>query len=244
MLRRVRRRFGELELSSFEAYREYLEIHDEEWQHLEPLLRVTISRFFRDRGVFHELRESILPELAETGKPVRVWSAGCASGEEPCSIVIAAAHAHPPVEVVVVGTDIDPFVLERARRGRYPKAATRELPEAWVAEAFYVDSGEFVLDAVLRARVTFEHRDLRHDPPPAGPFDLVLCRNLAFTYFDEASQRSVLEMFVGVMRPNSGLVIGSHEELPSDPRFVPAGRGIYRLHPAPRRLAPRRAVKL
>lgn len=228
VLRRVRRRFEALGLSSFDAYRRYLGAHPAEWRRLEPLLRVTISRFYRDRGLFDALRESILPALAEAAHPVRVWSAGCASGEEPYSVVLAAAHAAPAVEVEVVGTDIDPVVLERARRARYPRASTRELPEHWVREAFQPRSEEELeLDPNLRAQVHFERRDLRRDAPPPGPFDLVLCRNLAFTYFDEASQREALNTFASVMRPGGALVVGSHEPIPEDPRFVPGRRSVY-----------------
>jgi chemotaxis protein methyltransferase CheR len=204
--RRVRRRAAELGLDGFEAYREHLEARSDEWAVLDGLMNVTISRFNRDRGVFEYLRDEVL----EPG--MRVWSAGCASGEEPYTLALLCDGLD------ILATDIDPAMLRRAETARYPPSALRELPDE--LRGAFTDG---MLDERYRRRVTFARHDIR-DEPPAGPFDLVLCRNLAFTYFDEPTQREVLRRIAGV---TDLLVIGAHERLPGGET---ARHGVFRLH--------------
>jgi len=202
--RRISRRIDELGLVDAAAYRSHLEVYPDEWAHLDVLCRITISRFWRDRAVFDALREVVLPALGPT---VRCWSAGCASGEEAYSLVLAATDARVSVEVLA--TDVDPVLLERARRACYPESSLRDLPE-------HVRAGAFE-DGCLRPEhrnpVSFTLHDVRSEPA-AGPFDLVLCRNLAFTYFDEASQGAVADRLHESLRPGGTLVVGIHETPP------------------------------
>ncbi len=206
--RRVRQRVVELGLDGFEAYREQLERHPEEWTVLDGLMNVTISRFNRDRGVFEFLRDEVL-------RPgMRVWSAGCASGEEPYTLALLCDGLD------ILATDVDPAMLRRAEAARYPNSALRELPDR---DAF-VDG---VLDERYR-HVAFALHDVR-DEPPAGPFDLVLCRNVAFTYFDDATQHATLQRIASVTET---LVIGAHEALPDGQRlFAPSARCVFRRSP-------------
>ena len=213
--RRVRRRAAELGLHSLAAYRDHLERHPDEWPVLDGLTNVTISRFYRDRGVFEFLRAELLRDR------MRIWSAGCASGEEPYTLAMLCESAD------ILATDIDPALLRRADAARYPPSALRELPAALRDGAF----ADGVLAPRIRRRVTFMRHDVRDQPPP-GPFDLVLCRNLAFTYFDDAGQRAVLHRIASVTAAGGALVIGAHEELPAgqnafDP-WAPQ-HGVYRV---------------
>jgi chemotaxis protein methyltransferase CheR len=211
--RRVQRRAAELGLDSLAAYRDHLERHPDEWEVLDGLTNVTISRFQRDRGVFEFLRAQVLHP------GMRVWSAGCASGEEPYTLALLCEGLE------IIATDVDPRLLRRAEAGRYPPSALRELPAA-VRERAFTDG---VLDPRVRRRVTFLRHDVRDDPP-AGPFDLVLCRNLAFTYFDDAVQRATLGRIASVTAPGGALVVGSHERLPAGQADFEAGAlGVYTL---------------
>ena len=208
--RRVRHRATELGLDGFAAYRERLERDADEWVVLDGLMNVTISRFYRDRGVFEFLRD----EMLEPG--MRVWSAGCASGEEPYTLALLCEGLD------ILATDVDPAMLRRATAARYPASALRELPDE-LAGAF----ADGVLDERYR-HVTFALHDVRDAPPP-GPFDLVLCRNLAFTYFDEATQRATLQRLA---RVTTMLVIGGHERLPAgQTEFVSSARSVFRRSP-------------
>jgi chemotaxis protein methyltransferase CheR len=219
--RRVSRRIGELGLGTADAYRAYLEANEQEWNVLAGLCRVTISRFWRDRAVFEALRDEVLPEL---GPSVSAWSAGCASGEEPYSLVLAAAAAR--VDVHVIATDVDPVLLERARRACYEESSLRDLPGDLRERAF--EGGR--LRPEYRRTVEFLRRDVR-DGPPRAPFDLVLCRNLVFTYFADQLQREIGLHLARSLRPGGALVVGAHEALPAGLNGLepwPAARGISR----------------
>jgi chemotaxis protein methyltransferase CheR len=236
--KRVRRRIDALGLSGFDAYRERLESDAQEWQVLDQFCHVTISRFLRDRGVFDCLRTSILPAIAERarseGRDARCWSAGCASGEEPYTLGLlwheAVAARFPGVRLEILATDVDPAMLRRARAATYEHSSLRELPMPWRERGFLRRGGRYVLRAEHRRLVTVRRHELR-GPAPAAPFDLVLCRNLAFTYFGCALQHHVIGELVRVLRPGGALVIGLHEELPDPAPELqpwPDARAVYR----------------
>lgn len=213
--RRINRRVAELGLGSLAEYRAHLEGGDpREWSVLDSLSDVVISRFYRDRAVFDFLRDDVLPELAER-PPLRVWSAGCANGEEPYTLAILGERTGTAMEILA--TDIDPTVLQRAERARYPRSAVRDVPASWREFAFSHLGDELELLPPFREPVRFAQHDIR-TPAPAGPFDLVLCRYQAFTYFDEAGQRAAVRSFAGVMRAGAVLVLGSREQVPDDER--------------------------
>jgi chemotaxis protein methyltransferase CheR len=219
--RRVSRRIAELGLGGADAYRAYLKREEEEWDVLAGLCRVTISRFWRDRAVFEALRDEVLPKL---GPNVSAWSAGCASGEEPYSLVLAAAEAR--VGIDVIATDVDPVLLERARTACYPESSLRDLPADLRARAFK----ERCLRSEYREAVEFRRHDVR-DGVPDGPFDLALCRNLVFTYFADELHRDVGAHLAQSLRAGGALVVGAHETLPEGLNRLepwPAARGVYR----------------
>ena len=223
--KRIARRLDTLGLASIQDYRQLLAVEPKEWRHLDALCRITISRFYRDRGVFDSLRDRILPALAEhawaRGDTVlRVWSIGCASGEEPYSVVLiwqlqppsAAAH----LRLQVLATDADRALLRRARAGVYPLSSTRDLPAQWRVQAFDLAAGRQTLRPAFRHKVHFCCHDLRTRPPRLL-FDLILCRNLAFTYFDLDLQLRLTGVLGGCLRQHGVLVLGSHETLPGTP---------------------------
>ena len=218
--RRIEGRLGELHLAGVAEYRGYLLTAPAEWTHLDGLCHITISRFYRDRGVFDFLGGTVLPELVREGREraaLELWSAGCASGEEPYTLSLvwqlAAGAAFPGVALQILATDADATMLRRARTAEYPESALRDLPEAWREEGFTQHGDLYRLRARFRQPVTLRRHDVR-EAPPSGPFDLVLCRNLAFTYFDLELQRDVAARFAASVRPEGALVIGRRETLP------------------------------
>ncbi|HSR41371.1 MAG TPA: CheR family methyltransferase [Longimicrobiales bacterium] len=235
--RRIARRMAELGVDGVEAYRRRLVETPAEWEVLDGLCRVTISRFFRDRGVWEHLRRSVLPDLVRglrPGEPLRAWSAGCGSGEEPYTLAILWRLSLPlssrsPIRIVA--TDAEPVVLARARAATYPPGTLKELPEEWIEAAFEPGGEGFVLRPAFREPVELRRQDLRHGMPD-GPFHVVLCRNLPFTYFVADVQARILEGVVDRMAPGGALVIGSHERLPGGDG--PLERG-HRSHPIHRR---------
>lgn len=221
--KRLRRRVAELGLSGLAAYRERLEHDESEWRRLDVCCVVTVSRFFRDEVVFGCVGETVLPEIAARAARERraalAWSAGCASGEEAYTLRIlwdlVAAPRSPGVPLTILATDVDDVVLGRAREGCYAAASLRELPAELRERAFAVVGGRYCLRPAFRHGITFLRQDLR-ETMPEGPFDLVLCRNLAFTYFTPALQRTVLGRMTDRLAPDGWLVIGAQERLPPD----------------------------
>lgn len=242
--RRVLRRAGELGLPDLAAYRTHLENHPDEWETFDGLACITISRFYRDKGVFAFLRAEVLPALASAARArsaatLRAWSAGCASGEEPYTLAImwelSLAQCFPGLGLRVLATDIDPAMLRRARGACYDRGSLRDLPAPWRHAAFAPRDGRLCLQPHFRQPVSVVHHDLRSGTPD-GPFDLVLCRNLAFTYFDTTLQRDVLALLAHAVSPGGALVLGTHETLPDrDPWFAPWSPtpGVYHRTPLP-----------
>jgi chemotaxis protein methyltransferase CheR len=168
--------------------------------------------------VFDALRASVLPGLVDLAVArgddrVRCWSAGCASGEEPYTLAMIWRRDRYAAGLEIVATDADEGLLGRAREGRYDYSSVKDLPAELRDNAFEEQDGRFALSEVFKLPVKFERRDVRDEPPP-GNFHLVLCRNLAFTYFDDEGQRAVLRSVRGALVPGGFLVVGVHEELP------------------------------
>jgi chemotaxis protein methyltransferase CheR len=226
--KRIGRRMAALGLPDAGAYRAHLDAHPDEWAVLDGLCRVTISRFHRDRGVFEELEREVLPALARRTARIRAWSLGCASGEEPYTLAILwrlrVGPAHPGVQLQVVATDADERLIERAHRARYEAGTLRELPEDLRDRAFLRERDGYRLRDELRADVDLRVEDVRRSAPP-GPFHLVLCRNVVFTYLDEALQREVLDRIEERLDPDGFLVLGRHESPPPGARFRPRRPG-------------------
>ena len=221
--KRLGRRLEELGLSDLDAYRARLASDPREWEVLDGLCRIPISRFYRDRAVFDHLFQETLPALARRHGEVACWSAGCASGEEPYTLAVAARMLDLPLRIVA--TDSEPHRLARAEAARYGPSSLRELPPPWREQAF---TPEHVLRPAYRKAVHFLRGDIRAAMQD-GPFHTILCRNLAFMYFDEALQRDILAGFVARLAPGGVLVIGQHETLPeSELAPCPASLGLYR----------------
>ena len=228
--KRIDRRIRSLGLRGVEAYRARLEADPREWEVLDGFTRITISRFHRDRDVFEYLHGEVLPELDAlvAPEPVRIWSAGCGAGEEAYTLAIAAQEREIPVRILA--TDLDAHQLRRARQARYSSGSLKDLPAHWIARAFEREAEELVLRDELRSDVELLQQDIRKEMPP-GPFDLILCRYLAFTYFEESLQREIGEGLLARTRPNGFIVLGKHEAWPSAvPGLfeVRAGLRIYR----------------
>ena len=225
---RVARRLRELAIADLDAYRAYLDRTPEEWPRLQAMCRIPISRFFRDRDVFHILRDSVLPFLAESAleagrSKIGCLCIGCASGEEPYSMnlvwLTSLAHRYPDLELDIVAIDADRNMLKRALAARYRASSLKEVPAGIRETAFDDMNGEFRLRSAFRAGVRFDCCDIR-DTMPSGRFDIVMCRNLVFTYFSDAVQGEFSGRIADLLRPHGVLVVGGHERLPcEDGRF-------------------------
>jgi len=226
--RRIRRRVEQLGLEDFARYHDHLEAHPGEWEVLDSFCSITISRFFRDRSVFEILRTEILPHLASSAiaaarHELHAWCAGAASGEEPYSLRILwdrfLAASFPQVRLRILATDVREALLERARRATYARSSLREVPAEVLESAFTRGGSLHVVKPEHRA-VEFRRQDIRL-AMPEETFDLVLCRNLVFTYLSPSRQHDVARRIRTCLRPGGFLVVGSHERLPAGSGFSP-----------------------
>ncbi|MEJ2007316.1 MAG: CheR family methyltransferase [Acidobacteriota bacterium] len=221
--KRVTRRLKSLGLLNVFAYRTYLETHPEEWARLDEVCWIPISRFYRDRAIFDFLAGTAFPSIAQAAlakgsRCIRAWSAGCCAGEEPYTLMLlwqlSLQSRFPDVKLEVLATDIDASQLDRAAEACYPFGSLRDLPAPWIELAFEAREGRFCLRTEYRTGVRFQQLEIRMKLPD-GLFDLVLCRNLAFTYFDDALQAGISKALQERIVPRGVMVLGRHEALPA-----------------------------
>ncbi len=221
--KRLARRLSELGLDDLASYRRHLAVAPAEWQQLDTLCRVVVTRFYRDKRVFAELLAQVLPPLAREAersdrKGLSAWSIGSASGEEAYTLAILWHHLlapdFPQLQLSILGTEVDTQLIARSHRACYPAGTIRNLPEALRSAAFCEEGEHYCLKSHYRAGVEFRQQDIRSDLPE-GPFDLILCRNLVFTYFDEPLQQATLARILSRLRPGGWLLLGVHESLPA-----------------------------
>jgi len=217
--KRIAVRLQELNLSGLSDYKTYLTAHPEEWKKMDSFCCISISRFYRDRSVFHFLQDIVLEELAketETNR-LRCWSCGCAAGEEPYTLSLIWHQVLKPyfsaMDLEIIATDSMDTMLNRAVKGRYNKSSIKELPEKFLQAAFNVQDKEYILKSQYRDSVRFIKQDVRKRMP-GGPFHLILCRYLVFTYFDEKLQAELLEKMLSRLVPGGVLVLGKIDHLP------------------------------
>jgi len=220
--RRLAKRLEALGLRDWARYAARLEADPAERDWLAAHASVTISRFWRNRGLWEHLAGHVLPQLCRGGAgararaKVRAWSAGCASGEEPYSLAMLWREGCPQHPLDLLATDLDRVVLERAGQGLYPAGSLHELPIELRERWFRPEGTEFRLSEELRRAVAFRRHDLLRDPAPEGPFGLILCRNVAFTYFAPEARANVARRLAAALIPGGWLAIGRKERLPME----------------------------
>lgn len=226
--RRIEKRRALVGLPDIEAYHEFVKRDDSERLALTKSLLLPVTEFFRDPPAWEALSSEVLVDLAErarSGATVRVWCAGCASGEEVYSMAIGLAEAGAPLErVEIVGTDLDPDSIRLADAGVFDAARMANVTAARRARFFAQEDGAYRVVPPLRSAASFRVHDLTRDPAPPGAFDIVVCRNVLI-YFDESLQAQALASFEGCMTPGGVLFLGrSTALLASNDAFEPIAR--------------------
>jgi chemotaxis protein methyltransferase CheR len=196
-----------------------------ELRNLLNLVTVTETCFFRDASQFRLLREHILPALmserstrTNSAKRIRIWSAGCSSGEEAYSIAITLDamglfQRYPDWSIEIIATDLNTMALDQARRGVYTERAVRNVEGRLLDDYFVRDGNTFALNEGIKARVTFEFGNLTKTPMPStGPQDIVFCKNVAI-YFRPEVTRKLLEGLYDTLAPDGYLLLGHAESL-------------------------------
>lgn len=218
----LRARLPATRLFNADAYVELLSRDggDEELRALLPLVTVGKTDFFRDAHQFAALEKIVVPEMLgrarAEGRKVRVWSAGCATGEEPYSVAMLAADAQARADVFDIwATDLNPAAIESAQRGIFPLRRMGGVTDGRVERYFDMTAQGYVVNDTLRALVRFEDHNLAAPvfvAVESKSFDLILCRNVII-YFDEPTIRSLLDRFYEALRPGGYLFLGYSETL-------------------------------
>jgi two-component system, chemotaxis family, CheB/CheR fusion protein len=228
IMRRLQRRLAATGSHDIEGYVEYLQEHPEEYQELASSFMINVTEFFRDEELFEYLRNTLMPALIEEARQrdnqLRIWSAGCATGEEAYSLAMLAADALGDelgrFQVRIFATDLDAEAVAFARRGLYSGSALSRVPEELVNRYFDREAGNYRINRLVRGLVVFGEHDLaRRAPFPE--IDLVMCRNVLI-YFIAELQKRALELFAYCLRDNGRLVLGRAETVaPVSESFVP-----------------------
>ncbi|MFP4106245.1 MAG: CheR family methyltransferase [Phycisphaerae bacterium] len=220
---RLSRRMRVLSLTRFNDYLDHLE-SDTSGAELTSMLdaiSTNLTYFFRESHHFHYLQETLLPTLEKqkTDRKIRIWSAGCSSGEEPYTLSVMLHETIKDLarwDAAILATDLSTKVLAIARRGEYGPERFRESPE-WVRRKYFqkqrTGSGDvYVPNPEVRRLITFARLNLMESWPMKGPFDFIFCRNVMI-YFDKATQEQLVNRYWELLPPGGLLFLGHSESL-------------------------------
>jgi chemotaxis protein methyltransferase CheR len=237
---RLSRRLRALGLPTFSDYLDYLEGPEgvSEKERFINSVSTNHTRFFRESHHFAHFRTHVAAKFARENPQgrgrMRLWSAGCSTGEEPYTITMVLKKEIarlPQHDVRLLATDIDTEVLKKGARGEYASAALQEIPNEFHADVERKADGKVMMSEALRSLITFRQLNLMQPWPVKGPFDAIFCRNVMI-YFDGPTKKSLVERFTQLIRPGGWLYIGHSESLiGAHPGLELVGRTIYRREP-------------
>ena len=216
--RRVEKRMGEVEVTSFEGYIDFLEAHPVEYTALLNTILINVTSFFRDPVAWKALETTVLPRLIEAKSvvdPIRVWSAGCASGEEPYSLamllVAALGEERFHRSVKIYATDLDEDALQSAGQASYDARGVEGVPAELLERCFEPGGAGFTFRRDLRKMVIFGRHNIVEDAPISN-VDLLICRNVLI-YLDSETQNRILPRLHYALVPRGHLFLGKAETL-------------------------------
>ncbi len=224
--RRINRRLKATNSPDYKSYINHLKNNTIEFDHLADVLTINVSRFFRDAFTYQYIRKVIIPKLFEEkarskNNNIRIWSAGCATGEEPYSIaMILDQYINDnklDFKVNIFATDINEKSLDRARNAEYTEEVFQEIEFAYLNKYFTVQDSKYKLIQKIKDQVHFSTFDLLNKKSQApeesifGHFDIILCRNVLI-YFNNEYQHRILKKLRNTMHESSYLILGESED--------------------------------
>ena len=218
LMRRVSNRMNLVGLNDFDDYMDYLQVHPDEFSNLFNTVLINVTSFFRDPPAWNYLATEIIPRIIKTKKendPIRVWSVGCSSGEEPYTIAIMLAEALGDEafrnRVKIYATDVDEVALSEARAASYTKEKTQPISAELLKKYFEPVGKRYVFRSDLRRLIIFGRHDLLKDAP-ISRLDLLVCRN-TLMYFNSDTQGVILNRFHFALKDKGYLLLGKSELL-------------------------------
>jgi chemotaxis protein methyltransferase CheR len=237
---RLSRRLRILKLNSFREYREYLARDEREIENFINSISTNHTKFFREEHHFDHLRSHVVLPFAQAAKNtgnrrLRIWSAGCSSGEEPYTIAVVLKREIRDLssfDVRILATDIDTDILGKAARGEFAVSTIDEVPKPYLEYFNHMGGNgtneKVSMDEDIKSLIAFRRLNLMDRWPFRGHFDAIFCRNVMI-YFDGPTKAKLIERFVQQIRPGGWLYIGHSESLVgSHPGLQSVGRTIYR----------------
>jgi len=224
---------------SFDAFCDALEAGDEiEQEFMINAITTNLTAFFRENHHFEYLADTLIPELVEKkghNKRLRIWSAGCSTGEEPYSIAMTLKESLPDFDdwdVKILATDLDANVVAQGQSGIYRADRITGIPDERIKRWFKRgrdDRSDMVkVSSELQQMISFKRLNLLHEWPMSGPFDLMFCRNVVI-YFDKETQKVLFDRYADILVPDAHMFIGHSETLYKvTTRFDSLGKTIYR----------------
>jgi two-component system, chemotaxis family, CheB/CheR fusion protein len=218
ILRRITRRMQFHRIEDLNTYVEYLTEHPDEARKMADDLLITVTNFFRDPEVYELLEREVLPQLCDNKGPddtVRIWSVGCATGEEAYSIAMLLLEylerQDQPCGIQIFASDLHERSLERAREGFYPGDITADVTTERLQRFFHKENGGYRIRKEVRELVVFAPHNLLSDPP-FSRIDMITCRNVLI-YLERQLQKDVAQLFHYAIRPDGLLLVGTSESI-------------------------------
>ncbi len=212
------RRLQRVGVTSYSEYLDYLQVHPQEHNNLFNSLMLNVTAFLRDRPAWDYLQEKIIPQILtnkEDSEPIRLWSAGCATGEEAYSLAILFAEALGSEQfcqrVKIYATDLDEEAISKGRQALYTPKSIEVIPKPWQSKYFEPKGSNYLFRNDLRRCVIFGRHDLIHDAP-ISKLDLLCCRN-TLMYINAETQAKILDRFHFALKENGFLFVGKAEML-------------------------------
>ncbi len=212
---RLAARLRELQCATFDDYYQLVRRDTVKRQTLVDSICTSTTSFFREPQQFRFLESVVYPTWSAMARPIRIWSAACATGQEPFSIAMSVRTAFPDARVEIVATDVSQRALDRAREGMWDLAFAREIPEPHL-KTFMLrgkTNGKMKATEEIASMISFRRLNLHADDFTAlGTFDVIFCRNVLI-YFSAEARRSVLERSMRRLHPDGHLLLGHSESL-------------------------------
>ncbi len=218
---RLAKRLRTLKFKTFKQYCQYLESnHEQEFSEFINAITTNLTAFFREKHHFDYLEKVLIPELIEkkqANKQIKVWSAGCSTGEEAYSIAITLLeNLSQDFQIKILATDLDTQVLDIAKNGEYSlersSGLSEEILKKWFKKGIGKNQGKIKAKPELQRVIRFKQLNLMHEWPMTGPFDFIFCRNVLI-YFDRDTKQKLIQRYQNLLPLGAWLFIGHSESL-------------------------------
>lgn len=211
MERRINTLMRTLGISDYDAFIQSMSNDRKVFERFIDHLTINVSEFFRNNSQWEVLQKKILPQLLTVSPSLKIWSAGCSTGEEPYTMAMILSELAPRGQHTILATDFDGRVLKKAQEGIYPEKTTIGIPAGFLSKYFVKEGEHYRAKDELKKYIIFKRHNLLRDPFPEG-LDLIICRNVVI-YFTEESKGGLYRRLFHALRPGGILFTGSTEQI-------------------------------